>query len=386
VRTGRREPDPSGDAIGNRRGDTLGPLGARSRAASQTDASSGCFAFGSDVGGACGIGPRRRAAWIEGGHRCRVEKRFADGDSDRPGSSQGYDRYKTQIHRARRHRDVRGLGIGAWLGRAWSWLGIAASDAQFRRCPKPAPTNNAAKKESAPAPTNDANGDPLPESAIARFGTLRFRHGEYVRSVAFSPDGKEIATSSYDGTIRFWDPATGKELRRFPAVLNNPGKISYLADGKELLVVEGTWYESRANDDFSGIRIWDIATGQPARVLSKHRNRHDAPKVAVSPRGDRIALGYNNGFYVSVFDPQQPKRFSAGVQVEDAREITHVALSADGGRVAVSALFQQEGQIDRENQSSFVRVYDLATKKALDRYSEPNWQLLGAVLQIDHSF
>ena len=39
-------------------------------------------------------------------------------------------------------------------------------------------------------------------------------HGSRVGPMAFSPDGKTLATGGDDGTVRFWDPQTGKELAR----------------------------------------------------------------------------------------------------------------------------------------------------------------------------
>src|ERR1051325_11128989 len=60
-----------------------------------------------------------------------------------------------------------------------------------------------------------AHADPLPEGAVARLGTTRFRGDGHFFGAALSPDGKVLATVSYAG-IRLHDPASGKEVRRIP--------------------------------------------------------------------------------------------------------------------------------------------------------------------------
>src|SRR5713101_3914693 len=60
----------------------------------------------------------------------------------------------------------------------------------------------------------DLSGDLLPEGAMARLGTIRWRHNSPVFSLSFSPDGRMIASSCDDGQVHLWDRDTGKEIGR----------------------------------------------------------------------------------------------------------------------------------------------------------------------------
>src|SRR5262249_58673905 len=61
----------------------------------------------------------------------------------------------------------------------------------------------------------DLYGDVLPPGAIARLGTVRFRHNSTIVFAAFLPGGKSVVSVSYDGVACIWEFPSGKEIRRF---------------------------------------------------------------------------------------------------------------------------------------------------------------------------
>src|SRR5436305_13128763 len=65
---------------------------------------------------------------------------------------------------------------------------------------------------------------PQPKSPALRIPRNRMSHDSPVRSVAYSPDGKTLASSSHDGTIKLWDVATSKELASLKG--HNAGAVS----------------------------------------------------------------------------------------------------------------------------------------------------------------
>ena len=134
-----------------------------------------------------------------------------------------------------------------------------------------------------------------------------------VLEVAFSPDGKRIASA--DGDVRVWDTKTGEEVMTLP---KGGSAIAFSPDGK--LIVSG------GND--ATIKIWDMATGEELKTLSKHQN---VSSVLFTPDGKRIVSAGYGGHMIRVWD----------VATGDELMILHghktnveaLAISPDGKRI-----------------------------------------------------
>src|SRR5439155_2048287 len=83
-----------------------------------------------------------------------------------------------------------------------------------------------------PVPRLDLHGDPLPPGVLLRLGTVRFRQGDVIHPVVFAADGKSLASAGYDGTVRLWDRATGKELLRLGGADTKLGTVALSPDGR----------------------------------------------------------------------------------------------------------------------------------------------------------
>ena len=103
-------------------------------------------------------------------------------------------------------------------------------------------------------------------------------HTHCVLSVAWSPDGSQIVSGSFDNTVRIWNATTG-ESRTLNGHTNSVLSVAWSPDGKQ--IVSGSRDKT--------VRIWDAATGNLIRTLNGHIDR--VLSVAWSPNGKQIVSG-----------------------------------------------------------------------------------------------
>jgi RNA polymerase sigma factor (sigma-70 family) len=192
------------------------------------------------------------------------------------------------------------LALAASATVALSYHGAAAESDPEDKTPAAAKT----AEKAASSARVDAQGDPLPEGAILRLGSIRYRTGAGINHAALSPDGKLLAAASEPG-ITLFDLATGKPRHlRESAVPNGfdtlGSKLAFSPDGKQLVSVTNG----------GNIRFWDVATGRLIRALG---DGNDMPAI---PRGG-TAIGmpaalFGTSHFAKVWFPPESKSVVAG--------------------------------------------------------------------------
>jgi WD domain, G-beta repeat/WD40-like Beta Propeller Repeat len=148
---------------------------------------------------------------------------------------------------------------------------------------------------------------------------LSLQHGNEVCFVAFSPDGKTLASAS-GKTVRLWETVTGKEIRALDGHQAEVTALALSPDGKRLA--------SASHDET--VRLWETATGKELCALWQHQGR--VTSVVFSPDGKRLASGCTDGL-VRLWEAASGQEI---LRLKRQAEVTSVAFSPDGRSLAAA--------------------------------------------------
>jgi RNA polymerase sigma factor (sigma-70 family) len=211
-----------------------------------------------------------------------------------------------------------------------------AAQTQVRR----AETVNPASNKSAPT---DLYGDPLPSGAMARLGTVRFRHSSVIYDLRVSPDGRTLISAG-GNSVEVWDAQTEVRLRSFPFDSLYVYGTELTPDGKLLGVFEGLPEKK--------MRFWDLVRGVEVHPFGEAAPQ--AMRAALSPNGELLAsLDRLQSQTVNIWDMRKGKKI---------RTIEEVDAPAS---VVRNLAFSPNGQLLVFPNASGFGVWDLAAGKKL---------------------
>ncbi|MFN0036949.1 MAG: NACHT and WD repeat domain-containing protein [Saprospiraceae bacterium] len=167
-------------------------------------------------------------------------------------------------------------------------------------------------------------------------------HGAKVISVAFSPNGKILATGSEDRTAKIWDLESGKALMTLEGYISSVSSIAFSPNGKTL-----------ATGSEKTVKIWDLETGKALMTLEGHSA--SVSSVAFSPNGKTLATGagniYGDDNTAKIWDLKSGK----------------VLMTLKGHRYYVSSVaFSPDGKtLATGSWDNTAKIWDLHSSKAL---------------------
>jgi serine/threonine protein kinase/Tol biopolymer transport system component len=148
-------------------------------------------------------------------------------------------------------------------------------------------------------------------------------HAYEVYAVAWSPDGKRIASGSRDGTVQVWDVANGGHVYTYAGHANPVLSVAWSPDGKRIA--------STSSD--KTVQIWNAADGSNAYTYKGHTDV--VWSVAWSPDGKRVASASDDKT-VQVWNTTDGSQIYTYTGHSNA--VCSVAWSPDGKRIASTSI------------------------------------------------
>ncbi|MBF2064964.1 MAG: NACHT domain-containing protein [Calothrix sp. C42_A2020_038] len=147
-------------------------------------------------------------------------------------------------------------------------------------------------------------------------------HTNWVRSIAFSSDGKMLASASDDKTVMLWDTSTGQRLKTLEGHNSRVWSVAISPDGNTIA----------SGSEDKTIRLWRPSSGKCYKVLGKHTNW--VRSVAFSPDGRILASGSSDTSII-LWDVNSWECIKT-LQAHTAR-VRSVTFSPDGKKLASSS-------------------------------------------------
>ena len=145
-------------------------------------------------------------------------------------------------------------------------------------------------------------------------------HRSWIWSVSFSPDGQTIVSGGEDSAIRLWDAASGQCLKTLQGHTNCVYSVSFSPDGQQIA----------SGGEDSAIRLWDAASGQCLKTLQGHTDR--VWSISFSPDGQQIASASNDDATIRVWNVQSGQCLN--MLHGHTGSIRSVSFSPDGQQIA----------------------------------------------------
>jgi WD40 repeat protein len=183
-------------------------------------------------------------------------------------------------------------------------------------------------------------------------------HTGLIYSVAFSPNGKLLATASFDNTVKLWDWPGGKEVGMLTGHAGPVYCVAFSPDGKMLA--------SSSLDQT--IRLWNVADGKPIRELKGHAGIVDS--IAFDPDGKLLASGSADKT-VRLWNPA------------DGKEVKNLGSHANS---VYGVVFSPDGKLlASAGADAVVKLWDIAAQKELKTLKGHEGPVTGVLFTPDNA-
>ena len=253
------------------------------------------------------------------------------------------------------------------------------------------------KKDGPPVVNPDP--DALPQFALRRLGTAKFRHGDRIMCAAFSPNAPILVAGGGNDPVRLWDTDSGKELRQIKE--NWVNAIAFTPRGS-VFATAGA---------FKTIKFWETATGKEVEKMRLEGHTTPVRALAISPDGSMLASGGADGTIllwetlvgkiITTFkghtDEINSLAFSAdSTQLVSGSSDRTIRLwnaeqgkfikQMDGGCAVMAVAFNPDGKtIYSGGDDNIIRIWDVANGKQTDEKKQHKGTVLSLIPSRDGS-